>query len=121
MNIRTSIFRILQQSTDALTLAQISRKIASSRQAISYQLTQMVDKGIVLKKGIYYELQPFLHNPEIENELLRFFAQRLQDCSLTIPKTCEIESNDIIHAGIALFCEAFLDEIREIVPVSKPF
>lgn len=118
MNIRITIFRLLQQVPDA-TLAEISRKIASSRQAISYQLNQMVEKGIVLKIGVRYKLQPFLQDDAIQTELLNFFASRLQACNLTIPKTCELDSNDIIHAGISLFCESFLTEVTEILPMAK--
>lgn len=119
MTIKTTIFRILQQAEDPLSLAEIGKKVATSRQAVSYQLGQLVEKGLVLKSGYKYELQPFLHDSSIMADLLSFFTERLEDSCITVPKTCSNEVQSIVHDGIALFCESFLAEVTDILPASK--
>jgi biotin operon repressor len=119
MTIRTTIFRILQQAGDPISLAEIGKKVATSRQAVSYQLQQLVEKGLVLKSGYKYELQPFLQDASIMGDLLHFFTERLEDSCISVPKTCPNEVQQIIHDGIALFCESFLAEVTDILPASK--
>lgn len=119
MTIRTTIFRLLQQAQEPISLADIGKKIATSRQAVSYQLQQLVEKGLVLKSGYKYTLQPFLQDSSIMGDLLSFFTERLEDCCITVPKTCTSEIQSIVHDGIALFCDAFLAEVTDILPASK--
>lgn len=119
MTIRTTIFRILQDAAGPLSLAEIGKKMATSRQAVSYQLQQLVEKGLVLKSGYKYELQPFLQDASIMGDLLSFFTERLEDCCIEVPKTCTSEIQTIVHDGIALFCESFLAEVTDILPASK--
>jgi hypothetical protein len=89
-------------------LNQIATALKASPQSVQYQINQL--DGIIVRTPGGYSLQPFLRDKSIDDCLFNVFAETLKK-----NKFVSDDAPEIITEGIALLCEAFLDDVRRLL------
>jgi len=96
-------------------LSEIAKELGVSRQTISYNLSCMIKKGLIIRNNGSYFAQPFLFAVDIESEVLTILTELIQNIDVILDDEAEVDKIEALSNTVALLCQSIADNVRTIL------